>query len=97
MRAFREFTADIDVGCARIHREAGDHHALDQLMRILVDDVAVLERARLGLVGVTDQIDRPLFVGLDEAPFHAARKTGAAAAAQAGVFDFVDNLGARHR
>ena len=95
-RAFGEFAADIDVGGVRIERETGDQHALDQLMRIFVNDVAILERARLGFVGVADQIDRLLFVRLDEAPFHAARKTRAAAAAQAGVLDFVDDVVARH-
>ena len=66
-------------------------------MRILVNDVAILERARLGFVGVADQIDRLFFVGLDEAPFHAAGKTRAAAAAQTRSFHFVDDLRARHR
>ena len=33
-----------------------------QLMRVLVDDVAILERARLRLVRVADQIDRLGFV-----------------------------------
>ena len=65
-------------------------------MRILVNDVAILERARLGFVGVADEIDRFLLVRLDEAPLHAAGKSGAAAAAQAGRLHFVDDLGARH-
>ena len=65
-------------------------------MRILVNDVAILECARLGFVGVADEVDRLLFVGLDEAPFHAAGETGAAASAQAGGFDFVHDLSARH-
>ena len=78
----------------RVEREAGDQHAFDQLMRILVNDVAILERARLGFVGVADEIDRLLLVGLDEAPLHAAGKTGAAAAAQAGALHLVHDLGA---
>ena len=45
LRAFREFAADVDVGQLHVDREAGDHHPLDQLVRILVDDVAILERA----------------------------------------------------
>ena len=86
LRAFRKFAADVDVGGVRVERETGDHHALDQLVRILVNDVAVLERAGLGFVGVADQIDRPLFVRLDEAPFHAAGESRAAAAAQPEFF-----------
>ena len=64
LRAFGEFAADIDVGLLHIDRETGDHHALDQLVRILVDDVAILERARLGFVGVADEIDRLPLSGL---------------------------------
>ena len=36
----------------------GDDHPLDQLVWILVNDLAVLERARLGFVGVDDQVHR---------------------------------------
>ena len=61
-----------------------------------MNDVAILERARLGFVGVADEIDGFLFVGLDEAPFHAAGKPGAAAPAQAGGFHLVHDLHARH-
>ena len=77
----------------RVERETGDQHALEQLMRILVHDVAVLERARLGFVGVADEIDRLGLVRFDEAPLHAAGEPRAAAAAQAGGFDFVHDLG----
>src|SRR5215831_223385 len=66
-------------------------------MRIFVNDITVLERSRLGFVGVTDQIHWPFFVQFDEAPLQAARKTCSTAPAQSGVFDFVDDLGARHR
>ena len=66
-------------------------------MRVLVNDVAILERARLGFVGVADQIDRLLLVRLDEAPLHTARKSGATASAQPGVLHLIDDLGARHR
>ena len=81
----------------RIERETGDEHALDQLMRIFVNDVAILERARLGFVRVADQIDRLFLIGLDEAPFHAAGKSRAAASAQPGDLHFVHDVGARHR
>ena len=65
-------------------------------MRIVVNDVAVLKRARLRLVRVANQIDRPLFVRLDKAPLQTAGKSCPAAAAQSGVFDFVDDIAARH-
>ena len=96
-RAFGKFAADVDVGGVHVEREAGDEHPLEQLMRILVNDVAILERARLGFVRIADQVDRFFLVRLDEAPFHAAGKTRAAAAAQSGNLDFVHDVGARHR
>src|SRR5690348_4133831 len=65
-------------------------------MRVLVNDVAILEGARLRFIGVADQINRFLLIRLDEAPFHPARETGSAASTQTGVFDFVHNLSARH-
>jgi hypothetical protein len=55
--ALGHLAADVDVGLLHVVREAGDHDALDQLVRILVDDVAILERAGLGLVGVDDEVD----------------------------------------
>ena len=84
LRALGKFAADVDVGGVHVEREAADQHPLDQLMWILVNDVAILERARLGFVRVANQVDRFFLVGLDEAPLHAAGKTGAAASAQAG-------------
>ena len=96
-RALGKFAAYVDVGGLGVEGETGDEHAFEQLMRILVDDVAILERAGLGFVRVADEVDRFLFVRLDEAPFHAAGKPGAAAPAQPGGLDFVHDVGARHR
>ena len=66
-------------------------------MRILMNDIAILERAWFRFIGVANQIDRLLLVRLDEAPFDSARKTGSAAPAQTGSFDLVYDLLARHR
>src|SRR6266516_2404902 len=66
-------------------------------MRVFMNDVAVLERARLRFVRVTDQIDRLLFIRLDETPLHTAWKSGAATTAEPGRFDLVDDLFTRHR
>ena len=46
-RALGKFAANIDVGQLDIIGEAGEDHPLDELMRILVDDLAILESARL--------------------------------------------------
>ena len=94
-RALREFSADVDVRGVRIERITGDQHSFEQLVRIFVNDVAVFECARLGFVGVADQIHRPLFVRLDKAPFQTAGESRSAAAAESGVFDFVDDVIAR--
>ena len=55
-----ELAAHIDVARAAIHRAAGDQAALDQQMRIVPHDLAVLAGAGLGLVGVDDEIVRPV-------------------------------------
>src|SRR5438105_1998580 len=65
-------------------------------MRILVNDIAILERAWFRFIGVANQIDRLLLFGLDEAPFDSARKPGSPAPAQTGGFDLVYDLLARH-
>ena len=54
-----ELAAHIDVAGARAHRETGDQTALDEKMRIVPHDLAVLAGAGLGLVGIDDQIARP--------------------------------------
>src|SRR5438477_292377 len=46
-----ELAAYVDVGGARAHRIAGEQGAFDELVRIVADDLAVLARAGLGLVG----------------------------------------------
>ena len=66
-------------------------------MWIFVNNVAVLECARLGFIRITDQIDRLFLIGLDETPLHTTRKSSAATTAEAGCFDFVDDLFTRHR
>src|SRR5712672_1424049 len=74
-RALGKFTADVDVGEVRADRKARDDHPLDELMRILMDDVAILKSAGLGLVRVADEVHRlRIFLFVDESPLHSARK-----------------------
>src|SRR5207247_517677 len=96
LRAFGKLTANVDVGRPGVESETGNKNAFNELMRILVNNVAILKRARLGFVGVADEINRFLLVSLDETPLYAAGKAGAAAAAQAGRFHFIDNFNPRH-
>ena len=87
-----EFAAHVDVARAAIHRPAGDQAALDQEMRIVPHDLAVLAGAGLGLVGVDHEIVRPVADRLrHERPFHAGREARAAAAAQAGRLHLGDD------
>ena len=85
--------ADVDVGGMSAHREARDQAALDQRLRIVADDVAVLAGAGLGLVAVYDEIGgAPVRRGLGhEAPLHAGREAGAATAAQARLLHLLDD------
>ncbi len=79
------------VGVAR------DGHALEQLVRVFIDDLLVLERAGLGFVGVADEVDGlGVLGGVDEAPLRAAGKAGTTASAQAGNFDLLHDVGAFH-
>ncbi len=94
--AFGEFAADVDVGEVDAAGVAGDDHALEELVRILVDDVAVFEGAWFGFVGVADEVDGAFFVGAKEGPLHACGEACAAASAELGFFDFLDDLGWLH-
>ena len=87
-----EFAADVDVAIVHAHGAAGDQAALDQKMRIVPHDLAILARAGLRLVGVDDEITRPA-IGLlgHERPFQPGRKSRAAAAALARGFHFVND------
>src|SRR5206468_1401822 len=82
LRTFRKLASYIYVRRPGTERETRDGDAFQQLMRIFVDDVAVLERARLRFVRIANQIDRLLLVRLDETPLYATGKSGAATAPQ---------------
>src|SRR3546814_3980317 len=55
LRLADELAANVDIGGPRAHGETGDQRALDQLVRIVANDLAVLARPRLRLVGVDDE------------------------------------------
>jgi len=63
-------------------------------MRVVAQDVAVLGGARLGFVGVAEDVLLHVALG-HEAPLQAGRKARAAAAAQAGLLDHLDDVGRR--
>ena len=92
--AVDELAADVDEGLLGLDGPRGDRDAFQHLVRVLVDDLAVLVGAGLGFVGVDDEVGGLARLTVEELPLHAGREAGAAAAAQAGDFDFLaDFLG----
>src|SRR6185369_71462 len=79
-------------------REARERDALEHLVRILLDEEAILERAGLGLVGVAEEVDAlpaALLLRGHERPLHPAREARAAAAAEARGLHEVGDLRGR--
>ena len=76
---------------------ARDRDAFEQLVRILLHEDAIVERARLALVGIDAQINRPRMILRQKAPLHPGRETGPAAAAQAGILHQLRHVIRRHR
>src|SRR5690606_33150118 len=86
----------VDEGVVGPDRVRGDDDALDQRVRVGHHERDVLAGARLRLVGVDNQImwlgSAVCFWALrDEPPLHAGGEARAAAAAQAGVLDGLDD------
>ena len=97
LRCVRELLTDVKVRQLSSHRETGDHHALDQLMRVLMHDVAVLEGARLRFIRVTNQVNRLRVRRRDEAPLHTGREPRTAASAQSRCLHLIRDRAALHR
>src|SRR5262249_43283777 len=86
-----EFAADIDVAGVRRHGSAGVEAALDEKMRLMPDDLAILAGAGLRLVGVDHEIMRPVADLLGhERPLQSSREAGSAAPALARGLDLID-------
>ena len=95
----RVLAADVDEDVPRLDRVRRDQAALDQPVRDAQHDLAVLERARLRLVGVHRQVDRlrDLVRRRDEARLAAGREERAAAAAQVRLDQLIRHVVRRHR
>ena len=83
--------ADVDEDALGLDRVRRDQAALDQPERDGEHDLAVLERAWLGLVRVDDEVGRLAGALGEEARLAAGREEGAAASAQARVEDLLDD------
>jgi hypothetical protein len=86
------FTADVNIGFVAVDGVGTDDDALDEQVRVLDQDVAVLEGGRLGFVGVDRQVDRFAGVLGEKAPFDPGGKAGPAAATQPASLDLVDDV-----
>ena len=91
------FAAQVDNPGGRPHAVTGDGHALEDQVRRLGEDHAILERAGLALVGVAHH---DLVVSrrrARELPFHAGGEARAPASTQTRNLDALDDLGGTFR
>ncbi len=87
-----ELTTNVNVGSAGAHGTSRDQTALDELVRIVTHDLAILARARLALVGIDHQILWSTVRRLvHEAPLESGREAGATATSQTRGLDLVDD------
>ena len=86
------FGADVDVGLVGAEGVGADHHAFQDRMRVAFQGAAVHEGPGVALVGVADDVLLVARRLAAEAPFHAGQEAGAAAAAQPGFQDDLDDL-----
>src|SRR5208283_2740311 len=86
-----ELAPDIDVAIVDSHPRRGQQAPLDELVRLVAQDVAVLAGARLAFIGIDAEIGRMVALFRHERPFQPGRKAGAAAAAQPGFLDLLDD------
>jgi len=93
---FEDFTVDVVVAAPAPHGITGDDHALDDGVRVVAQDVAILESARLALVGVAHDVLLARKLPRHEAPLQAGGEARTAAAAQPRSLDFLDHLLRRH-
>ena len=72
-----ELTANVEVGQLHPVGEAAEDHPLKKLVRILVNDLPILERAGLRFVRIADEINRfGDLSGINEAPLHSGGEAG---------------------
>jgi len=87
-----ELAAEVDVGRVRLHRAGGEDHALDEPVRVVAQDLAVLAGAGLGFVGVDDEVMRPLpHLFRHERPLQPRGEARATTPAQTGSLHLLDD------
>ena len=86
------FVAKVDVGGAGPRGVRREDDSLDHLMRIVLHQDPVVERARLALVGVDAEIDRAGMILGQEGPLEPGGEAGAAAAAESRRLHHLDDV-----
>ena len=95
----RVLTPDVEVALLRTAGIAHDRDGFQQGERVFLHQHPVFEGARLGFVGVADDVVRPDRVGGHRLPLHRGRERRPAPAEQLGVLQFPDHAlrAQRHR
>src|SRR5712692_509651 len=87
------FAPNVDPGLVGADRVGRDHDPLEDHMRRVLHDVAVLRGSRPRLVGVDEHVLGARAVAVDEAPPGGGVEASASAAAQACSLDLVGDVG----
>ena len=91
-----KLAAYVDVCCLGANRVRAHGAPFDEGVRCPAHDFAILERTRLGFVGIAAEVVRPAVTWFHERPLHAGRETRATATAESGVLDDIDNRRGLH-
>src|SRR5690606_3781822 len=90
-RFVMELAAQVVVGDGRTGRVACDRESLDDGVRVVAQDVAILARTRLRLVGIAQDVFLPRHVARHERPLEPGRETRTTAPAQRTLLELVDD------
>src|SRR5262249_6570080 len=88
---FLELVPDVNPAVTRAGNKPGQHHALDYQVRCAAEQLAVLERARLALVRIADDVLDVRWFSADERPLQVRAKAGPAHTAQVGYLQRVED------
>src|SRR5205823_5994293 len=91
-----EFAADVDVRGLGSDCVGGYGAAFNESVRRPAHQLPILERSRLGFIGVAAEIVRLAVPRLHERPLEPGRESSSSPAAKSGLFHDVDNVGGLH-
>ena len=87
-----ELASDVDIGQVDIQRVGGNGHPLDELVGIVMQDVAILEGTGLGFIAVAGDVVGLAVITANEAPLDPAWESSTTTAAKVGLLDLVDDF-----